>query len=92
MCAIVMTWLVSMCSLTAPFSDECINNCDNEMNALSLVDSLPELNKKLLLYLVDFLKVHVCSNIHVCYIYFILRLYVTLGLACLTQRLLIMTT
>ncbi|XP_064384607.1 rho GTPase-activating protein 39-like isoform X2 [Halichondria panicea] len=42
--------------IPAGYYDECINNCDNEMNALSLVDSLPELNKKLLLYLVDFLK------------------------------------
>ncbi len=33
------------------------------MNALSLIDSLPELNKKLLVYLVDFLKV---TYIYIC--------------------------
>lgn len=47
-------------SLNNLFSDECIRNCDNEVNALSLIDSLPELNKQLLVYLVDFLKVMVC--------------------------------
>ena len=32
------------------------------MNALSLVDSLPDLNRQLLIYLVDFLKVYCLVN------------------------------
>ena len=39
------------------FSQECIDNCENDVNALSLVESLPDLNKELLIYLVQFLKV-----------------------------------
>lgn len=43
--------------LNSLHSDECINNSDNQANALSLVDSLPDLNRELLIYLVKFLKV-----------------------------------
>ena len=38
-------------------SQECIDNCDHKMNAISLIGSLPNLNKRLLLYLIRFLKV-----------------------------------
>lgn len=38
-------------------SQDCIDNCDRRANAISLVESLPDLNKELLIYLVSFLKV-----------------------------------
>jgi hypothetical protein len=38
-------------------SQDCIDNCDQRANAISLVESLPDLNKELLIYLVRFLKV-----------------------------------
>ena len=41
------------------YSEECISNCDHAHNAVSLVESLPELNKQVLFYLLRFLKVSV---------------------------------
>ena len=40
-------------------SEECITNCDHRHNAVSLVESLPDLNKQVLYYLLRFLKVRV---------------------------------
>ena len=39
-------------------SQDCIDNCDRRANAISLIESLPDLNKELLIYLVRFLKVN----------------------------------
>ena len=55
-CALRYTSNLSVYSLTT-LSQECIDNCDHKMNAISLIGSLPNLNKRLLLYLIRFLKV-----------------------------------
>ena len=52
-CVIVLTCL----------SQDCIDNCDRRANAISLVESLPDLNKELLIYLVRFLKVRTIITI-----------------------------
>lgn len=38
------------------YYEECIANCDHRHNAMSLVESLPDLNKQVLYYLLRFLK------------------------------------
>lgn len=38
------------------YYDTCINNCDHVNNAISLVHSLPEINKKVLFYIINFLQ------------------------------------
>ena len=44
-------------------SEECITNCDHRHNAVSLVESLPDLNKQVLYFLLRFLKVRVgCAS------------------------------
>lgn len=48
--------------IPAEYYQECIDNCENEANALSLVASLPDLNKSLLMYLVRFLKQFVSAD------------------------------
>ena len=45
--------------LNCACSEECIANCDHRHNAVSLVESLPDLNKQVLYYLLRFLKVRV---------------------------------
>ena len=45
-----------MSTLTVP-SQEFIDNCEHKSKAFSLVDSLPTVNKELLLFLIEFLKV-----------------------------------
>ena len=52
----IYTSKLSTYSLTT-LSQECVDNCDHKMNAISLIGSLPNLNKRLLLYLIRFLKV-----------------------------------
>ena len=62
-------------------SQECIDNSEHRQNALSLVESLPDLNKAVLLYLVAFLQVRLydCtySVVHVCTFYIHVYMYIT---------------
>ena len=43
-------------------SEECIANCEHRQNAISLIESLPDVNKAILYYLLRFLKVRTLIN------------------------------